>query len=233
MKFKPSPNFDDRKLGTIKYLIVHYTGMATGQQAIDRLCDPVASVSAHYVVEENGDIYALVDEEKRAWHAGVSKWEDDEDINDLSIGIEIVNPGHPYPGYDSVYRPFPDAQMDAVLDLAKGVVDRHSIAPCYVLGHSDVAWQRKIDPGELFDWEFLARNHVGLWPDNIDLKNSIEFSEDTFIHNLSMFGYDVTSDRVNEATSAFQRHFRQSRVDGIIDQETFLILDWLVTRKAN
>ena len=114
-----SPNYNERSDGRIKYLILHYTGMASGFEALERLCDPEAQVGAHYLVEEDGEIFPLIDENKRAWHAGVSKWEQDEDINDLSIGIEIVNAGHACPGYDSIYRPFPDAQMDAVMRLAK------------------------------------------------------------------------------------------------------------------
>lgn len=235
MKFKPSPNFDQRKDGKIKYLILHYTGMATGAEAIERLCDRDAAVSAHYVVEENGEIYSLVNEDKRAWHAGVSKWENDLDINDLSIGIEIVNSGHPYPGYESVYRPFLPVQMDSVLELTTGIVARHNISPCYVLGHSDVAWRRKIDPGELFDWSLFAKHNIGLWPDNIDLNKDIELSEDKFLSNLSEFGYDFdeAGDELKELIVAFQRHFRQGNIDGVLDHETFFILDWLVEQKAN
>ncbi len=235
MRIKPSPNFDDRKEGRIKYLIMHYTGMSSGEEALERLCDKEAAVSAHYVVEENGDVFALVDEEKRAWHAGVSKWEEDEDINDLSIGIEIVNPGHPYPGYESVYRSFPPEQMDAVLELGRGIMDRHNISPCYVLGHSDVAWRRKIDPGELFDWSFLASHDLGLWPSKIDLDQIVNVSEEKFLNNLSKFGYDakVYQNEIKELISAFQRHFRQKNIDGKLDKETYLILDWLIETKAN
>lgn len=235
MKNKPSPNFDDRKQGKIKYLIMHYTGMASGKEAIDRLCDPDASVSAHYVVEENGDVYSLVDEDKRAWHAGVSKWEDDQDINDLSIGIEIVNPGHPYPGYESVYTPFPDAQMKALIDLATEIVKRYHINPCYILGHSDIAWRRKIDPGELFDWALLAKHELGLWPTTINMDQDTEINEFKFRQNLEKFGYDIggSGEDLTNLISAFQRHFRQKNIDGVIDKETFLILDALVNIKIN
>lgn len=235
MKHKPSPNFDDRKQGNIKYLIMHYTGMASGKVAIDRLCDPDASVSAHYVVEENGDIYSLVDENNRAWHAGVSKWEDDQDINDLSIGIEIVNSGHPYPGYESVYRPFPDTQMDALIDLSSEIINRHHIKPCYILGHSDIAWRRKIDPGELFDWALLAKHKLGLWPTTINMDQNIEIDEFRFRQQLEKFGYDIgdSGEDLTNLISAFQRHFRQENIDGVIDKETFLILDALVNMKIN
>jgi N-acetylmuramoyl-L-alanine amidase len=235
MKHKPSPNFDDRKQGRVKYLILHYTGMTSGQEAIERLCDPATSVSAHYVVEENGDIFMLVDEDKRAWHAGVSKWEGDTDINDLSIGIEIVNPGHPYPGYESVYRPFPDLQMKALIDLASEVVKRHHIKPSYILGHSDVAWRRKIDPGELFDWALLAKHNLGLWPIEINIDQEVKIDEMRFRQNLEKFGYDTGDGKENLTSliSAFQRHFRQKNIDGILDKETFLILETLLNMKIS
>ena len=164
MKKYRSPNFNDRT-EDIKYLILHYTGMATATEALERLCDVKAAVSAHYLIEENGKIHSLVDEHKRAWHAGLSEWEGEQDINNSSIGIELANTGHPYPGYESVYKPFPNKQMSALIELAKDIVKRYSIKPCYVLGHSDVAWRRKIDPGELFDWQRLSNAAIGCWPD--------------------------------------------------------------------
>ncbi len=235
MKHNPSPNFDDRKQSRVKYLIMHYTGMASGGEAIDRLCDPEASVSAHYVVEENGDLYCLVDEEKRAWHAGVSKWEEDDDINDLSIGIEIVNSGHPYPGYESVYKPFPDTQMNTVVKLATEIVERHNIEPCYVLGHSDVAWRRKIDPGELFDWRMLADKGIGLYPGNIVSSTEDLPDRTKFFENLKLFGYDLAehNDEQNLLIGAFQRHYRPSKFDGNLDQETFLTLEQLLNKKTS
>ncbi len=235
MIIKPSPNYDDRKQGRIKYLIMHYTGMATGKEAIERLCDREASVSAHYVVEENGEVSSLVDENNRAWHAGVSKWEEDTDINDLSIGIEIVNPGHPYPGYESEYVPFPDAQMVAVLKLAKDIVERQAIKPCYVLGHSDVAWRRKIDPGELFDWKVLAENGIGLYPDAPEPNDFSDINRDQFFQNLRSFGYDLAENDEDETKliSAFQRHYRPTNFDGVLDQETMVISKWLLKQKAS
>lgn len=209
--------------------------MATGQEALDRLCDAEAAVSAHYLIEEDGIVYSLVDEEKRAWHAGVSKWEDDVDINDLSIGIEIVNTGHSYPGYESVYRPFTEAQMTALIPLAKEIVERHQIAAHHVLGHSDVAWRRKIDPGELFDWKRLSGAGVGLWTDNNTFKDDSVMSVSEFLERLSKFGYDIEGGELEttEIVSAFQRHFRPQKFDGKLDSETCAILENLLNQKIN
>ena len=149
MKFIASPNFGERRGGVSPTLIIlHYTGMKTAEEALERLCDPVAEVSAHYMVYEDGTLVQMVEEDKRAWHAGVSQWGDITDVNSHSIGIEIVNPGHEWG-----YRPFPQVQIDAVKDLCRGVMDRWGIQPDGVLGHSDVAPGRKVDPGELFPWD--------------------------------------------------------------------------------
>lgn len=156
----PSPNHDERPPDQpVDTLILHYTGMRSAEEAIARLRDPASRVSCHYVVEESGACWRLVPEGRRAWHAGVSYWRGHEALNGRSVGIEVVNPGHEWG-----YRPFPPAQMAAVCALALGVLARHPIAPRDVLAHSDVAPERKQDPGELFDWEGLARRGVGLWP---------------------------------------------------------------------
>jgi len=152
----PSPNQDDRPL-PVDMLILHYTGMQSAQAAIDRLRDPAAKVSSHYVVDEDGAIYRLVAEEQRAYHAGISYWRGRTALNDCSIGIEIVNPGHEWG-----YRPFPDAQMQAVRSLCLEILARHAIPARNVVGHSDVAPNRKQDPGELFPWRWLAGQGVGL-----------------------------------------------------------------------
>lgn len=145
-----SPNFTARRGGheIPSMIIIHYTGMKTGQEALERLCDPEAQVSAHYVIEENGDIYQLVDDDKRAWHAGASEWQGETDINSASIGIELVNPGHEWG-----YRDFPDVQIEALIELSKDLVERYGIPVERILGHSDVAPGRKQDPGELFPWD--------------------------------------------------------------------------------
>jgi len=154
-----SSNIDARPDGVpVDMLILHYTGMQSGQAAIDRLRDPAARVSSHYVVEEDGEVWRLVPEHLRAWHAGVSHWRGHTVLNDRSVGIEIVNPGHEWG-----YRAFPAVQMAAVRDLCRGILARHPIPARNVVGHSDVAPDRKQDPGELFDWAGLAAEGVGLW----------------------------------------------------------------------
>ena len=214
----PSPNFDVRPPGTpVDILLLHYTGMETGAAAIARLTDPEAKVSAHYTVDEDGTVFAHVPEECRAWHAGVSYWAGARDVNARSIGIEIVNPGHEFG-----YRSFPDAQIEAVIGLARGVVARHSIPPERVLGHSDVAPARKMDPGELFPWGTLALAGVGLWPQTRKKRLSGAFED-----GLRAFGYGLAPDvdvPPRLAVQAFQRHWRPARVDGHADEECAAIL---------
>ena len=149
---RPSPNWDSRGGMPVDMLVLHYTGMPSGEAALARMCDPAAKVSAHYMIDENGTVHALVPEEMRAWHAGVSYWAGARDINARSIGIELVNPGHEFG-----YRAFPEGQIAALIELASGILTRHPIAAWRVLGHSDVAPMRKDDPGELFPWPELAR----------------------------------------------------------------------------
>ena len=159
----PSPNFNDRK-HPIDMLVLHYTGMETGQAALDRMRDAEAQVSAHYMIWEDGRIVQLVGEDKRAWHAGVSSWQGDDDLNSRSIGIEIVNGGHDWPLTGGVLPPFPDAQIDALIELCQGILERWDIPRSRIVGHSDIAPDRKDDPGEHFPWEQLARAGIGLWP---------------------------------------------------------------------
>ena len=232
MKVLNSANFDNRSVTKIKYLIMHYTGMINGADALEKLCDPKSKVSAHYLIEENGEVYQLVNEDKRAWHAGVARWEGDEDINDISIGIEIVNSGHAYAGYESIYKGFPEVQMTQVVSLAQKIIDRHKIKPHYVLGHSDVAWRRKIDPGELFDWKKLSQNGVGSWPKSGLLEVDIKVDLSDFLRKLKAFGYDVDFGKdPAEIITAFQRHFRQDNIDGQLDKETMWRLLSLVEQK--
>lgn len=206
-----SPNFDDRPNGgVIDMLVIHYTGMRSAEAAIARLVDPVAQVSAHYVIDEEGGVTRLVAEDKRAWHAGVSFWRGATDINARSIGIELVNPGHEFG-----YRPFAEAQMRSLEDLARAIVARHAIAARNIVGHSDVAPTRKTDPGELFDWRRLAAAGVGLWPiAQIDAPDEAEEIGPL----LAEVGYDVAD--LAAATIAFQRHFAPHRWDGVADAAT-------------
>ncbi|MGH7002872.1 MAG: N-acetylmuramoyl-L-alanine amidase [Alphaproteobacteria bacterium] len=218
---RASPNFNDRPGDVgIDLLILHYTGMQTAEMALQRLCDPVAKVSAHYTIDEDGTIYRHVAEEKRAWHAGVSYWAGARNINDRSIGIEIVNPGH-----DFGYREFPDAQIAAVIELGRAIVARHGIPRERVLGHSDIAPKRKIDPGELFPWPRLAKEGLGLWVDKprIDISRSIQMPE--IQADLAAIGYEcpatgVLDENTRAAIAAFQRHWRPKLVTGIPDGET-------------
>ena len=205
----PSPNHDDRPDGApVDMLILHYTGMRSGAAAIDRLCDPAAKVSAHYVVEEDGQVFRLVPESRRAWHAGISHWRGVSGLNARSIGIEVVNPGH-----EHGYRPFAALQMAALCDLCRAILARHPIPAWNVVGHSDVAPDRKEDPGEFFDWEGLAAHGVGLWP------RAAGRGDGDALRLLGAIGYR-TDLPLPVLLRAFQRHWRPGRVDGVADAET-------------
>jgi N-acetylmuramoyl-L-alanine amidase len=211
----PSPNQDDRGGAAIDMLVLHYTGMKTASGALERLCDPAAKVSSHYTIDEDGTVYAHVPEARRAWHAGVSSWAGVTDINARSIGIELVNPGREYG-----YRDFPDAQIEALITLCHGILLRHPIPSARVLGHSDVAPARKEDPGERFPWERLARAGIGLWPASRDANLGVEA--------LGRFGYDLGAG-TEKVVTAFQRHFRPQKLDGIWDRDCARLLAWLLT----
>lgn len=214
----PSPNFNDRQL-PVTMLVMHYTGMQSGEEALSRLCDSASQVSAHYLVEEDGRVFQLVDEDKRAWHAGKSGWRDITDVNSASIGIEIVNPGHEFG-----YRPFPHKQMDAVLELSQDILKRHAIPARNIVGHSDVAPSRKEDPGEFFDWHFLADHGVGLWPEIEGVVEAVS-NEEALTHQLKHYGYVIDNDNsLHDVVVAFQRHFRRGKVDGEWDVECEAVL---------
>jgi N-acetylmuramoyl-L-alanine amidase len=195
----PSPNFDERGRA-VDTIILHYTGMLTGKEALGRLTDAAAKVSCHYLVEEDGTIFALVPEGKRAWHAGVSSWKGEADINARSIGIEIVNPGHEWG-----YRDFPKKQIDIVIALVKDIRTRHEVPVTRVLGHSDVAPQRKEDPGELFPWKRLAQEGLAVAPYDGDPDPSIGYEEALWL--LRAIGYDAPDKAHAAALVAFQRRF--------------------------
>jgi N-acetylmuramoyl-L-alanine amidase len=216
-------------------LVLHYTGMESAEAALDRLCDPAAEVSAHYLLDEAGRVVQLVDEERRAWHAGRASWRGETDINGASIGIELANPGH-----ELGPAPYPEAQMEALIGLARGIVARHAIAPRDIVGHSDVAPARKQDPGEWFDWAALARAGLGLWPAPAAWRGRPlrrgDAGEDVerFQAALATYGYGLVADgRFGTATrqvvEAFQRHFRPARIDGVADRETLDCLAGLMT----
>lgn len=209
IKIKVSPNFNERQGGvTPRFLILHYTGTRDAENADGYFMNAHAGtppVSAHYMVDEEGAITQYVPEEKRAWHAGKSYWRGEEDMNSLSIGIEIVNPGH-----EHGYRAFPAAQMKMVTDLARAIMARHGIAPENVLAHSDIAPARKEDPGELFDWEGLARQGIGVWPrplaEDFSAAASLIADPDKLKQALVAYGYDPRV-ALKILVTAFQRHF--------------------------
>lgn len=233
---RPSDNHGPRRDGASpSMLILHYTGMKSAEEAIAWLCNPASQVSCHYLIDEDGAIVRMVEEDRRAWHAGASSWAGERDINSCSIGIEIHNPGH-----DHGYRDFPDAQMAAVETLCLDIIARHGIEARRVLAHSDVAPGRKIDPGERFDWARLARTGVGHWvaPEPVrgggflqrgDSGQGVEALQALFV--TYGYGLEVTGlfdDPTRAVVDAFQRHFRQARVDGIADASTVATLHRLI-----
>lgn len=234
----PSPNHGERAPGApIDMLILHYTGMQSGEEALQRLCDPRAEVSAHYLVHEDGEILQCVPEARRAWHAGKSFWKGETDVNSRSIGIEIVNPGHEFG-----YRAFPERQIDAVAALAKDICHRHDILPWMVLAHSDISPERKEDPGELFPWKRLAEAGVGLYVEPHQIVAGLLMQEgdqgqpvEALQSMLGLYGYDIdingTFDaKTRHAVTAFQRHFRPDKLDGVADHSTIETLTSLLRK---
>lgn len=219
---RPSPNFDDRKL-PVDMVILHYTEMEGAEAALERMCDPQAKVSAHYLIGEDGTVFRLVDEDKRAWHAGVSYWRGRRDINSCSIGIELDHPGHLHG-----YRDFSDAQFEALVPLLARIVKTHDIPRANVLGHSDIAPQRKIDPGELFPWERLSEYGLCLPTPRIELGDPYD-NDGAFYLGLERFGYDITDG--HKAVEAFQRRWRPHKIDGEIDGEIRAILFQLLLNR--
>jgi len=211
----PSPNWNERKL-PVNMVVLHYTGMPTAAEALERMCDAKAEVSAHYMIDEDGTVTQLVDEAKRAWHAGRSYWRGITDVNSASIGIELVNPGHEWG-----YRPFPEAQIDGLLPLLSDIVKRHRIPRANVVGHSDIAPPRKQDPGELFPWPLLARHKLALGVPKPSMR--LVFDNDgAFYLALERFGYDIADGHA--AVRAFQRRWRPKLIDGQIDGQIGALL---------
>ena len=228
-----SPNHGERRR-PISLLILHYTGMPTAEGALAQLCSPQSEVSAHYFVDEDGAIFQLVPEARRAWHAGKSFWAGESDVNSASIGVEIVHPGHDQP------RPYPAAQIAAVAALAQDVCARRAIRPERVLAHSDVAVSRKIDPGEFFPWDALAQAGVGrlVAPAPLESDAGLGIGDEgaavaELQRKLAAYGYDVIVDgRYDDGTAgvvaAFQRHFRPAKIDGRADASTMTTLEDLL-----
>jgi N-acetylmuramoyl-L-alanine amidase len=199
-------------------LVLHYTGMASAAAALERLCDPVAKVSAHYLVDEDGTVTALVAEPARAWHAGASWWRGRGALNDVSLGIELVNPGHEWG-----YRPFAEPQMSATVELCRTLVERWCISPSRVVAHSDIAPDRKADPGELFDWARLARAGIGCWPQGSAPRPADEAEAAAALTEIGYAGL-AQGTPFMAALRAFQRRYRPSRCDGRLDDETMGIV---------
>jgi N-acetylmuramoyl-L-alanine amidase len=231
-----SPNAEARAKGkTVRILLLHYTDMENAELACAWLCNPVSGVSCHYLIDLDGLIIQMVDEDLRAWHAGQSVWKGEQDINSTSIGIEIHNPGH-----DHGYPDFPPAQMEAVAALGRDIAIRYAIPPEHVLAHSDVAPRRKRDPGEKFDWKGVYEKGLGHWVPPLkpgggqflqqgDRGDAIEALQAM----LALYGYGVeitgVFDQATKAVvTAFQRHFRPARIDGIADRSTVETLRRLI-----
>ncbi len=236
---------DGPRLSAPDMLILHYTGMEDEGEALQWLCNPVSQVSCHYFVFGNGHIVQLVPEARRAWHAGVSGWAGENDINSASIGIEIAHPGHKATGQDGeplagTLQPFNEQQINATLQLCRDIVGRHGIRPGRVLAHSDIAPGRKRDPGELFPWRIFAEAGVGLWVEPVPLRDGRFLSlgdegqpVSALQAMLALFGYDIPvtgvyDQRLCNVVTAFQRHWRPARIDGIADASTITTLRDLI-----
>ena len=212
----PSPNWNERA-EPISMVVLHYTEMQSADAALQRMCDPATEVSAHYLITEEGEVVSLVPEDKRAWHAGVSYWRGHTDVNGKSIGIELDHPGHALG-----YREFSQPQFEALVPLLARIVRTYDIPRANVVGHSDVAPARKIDPGELFPWDRLAEYKLCLpRPEKLELGDPFD-NDGAFYLALERFGYDIADGR--KAVEAFQRRWRPEKIDGEIDGQVRAIL---------
>ena len=211
-----SPNWDERAL-PVTMAVIHYTEMDSCDASLGRLCDPEAKVSAHYLISEEGEVIRLVDESKRAWHAGASYWRGLRDVNSASVGIELQHPGHALG-----YRAFDERQIEALIPLLHRIVSNYNIPRANVVAHSDVAPARKVDPGELFPWETLARYHLCLpRPEKFEVGDPFD-NDAAFYLALERFGYDIADGR--KAVEAFQRRWRPEKINGRIDGQVRAIL---------
>ena len=238
-RVRPSPNFGERKDGkSVNTIILHYTGMVSGEAAEDWLCNPQSEVSSHYLVHEDGRIVQMVRERDRAWHAGKSFWNGETDLNSVSVGIEIVNPGHAFG-----YTDFPARQINAVIRLCRGIILRHGVMPDRVLAHSDIAPGRKVDPGEKFPWGKLASKSIGHFVEPEPLTGGRFFALgdegqpiEALQAMLALLGYDmpvtgVFDGQTEKNMKAFQLHFRPEKIDGVADVSTIATLHKLLKAK--
>ena len=225
-----SPNFDKKKrsVKSIKVLVIHYTGMQSERESLIRLCNSKSKVSSHFVINSNGKIYRLVGEEKIAWHAGKSCWGKYKNLNKNSIGIELVNKGHKF-GYTN----FKKKQLTSLIRICKNLIRKYRIKKQNIIGHSDIAPLRKIDPGEKFPWKELASKKIGIWHNcnTMILKKfrrvgiSLKFKSE-FVNSLKKIGYCFDNKKKTnflKTVKAFQRHYRKELINGIIDKECLII----------
>lgn len=227
--FSPNCRSSKRSVNSIKILVIHYTGMQSERESIQRLCNPSSKVSSHYVINQGGKVFRLVRDEDVAWHAGKSSWGRYKNLNENSIGIELVNKGHRF-GYTN----FKQKQISSLIKLCKKLINKYKIKEKNIVGHSDISPSRKIDPGEKFPWKYMAKNKIGIWHDYkpnflrkfrrakiLTTQNKKKFSK-----NLNRIGYCFSSNNklfLIKIIRAFQRHFRKELVNGFLDQECFLI----------
>ena len=232
-----SPNFDKnkRKPKEIKFLILHYTGMKKERDAINKLTNEKSKVSCHYFIKNNGEILTLVPDLYTAWHAGISSWQNFKFLNKNSIGIEVSNPGH-----GNSYKKFSKKQINSILNLILFLIKKYKIKKKFILGHSDIAPERKKDPGEKFPWKYLSKKKIGIWHNLNERKliknrnkkiNNLE--KKIFIQNLHKIGYPrslkIEKYKYSKIlTKAFQRRFRQDLINGVIDQECLIISKKLI-----
>ena len=227
--FSPIYGKKKRILNSVKFIVFHYTGMQSERESIKKLCDPSSKVSSHYLINRNGKIIRMVQDAYVAWHAGKSCWRKHKNLNKNSIGIELVNKGHQF-GYTS----FKKKQISSLITLCKKLIKRYRINKKNVVGHSDIAPLRKIDPGEKFPWKYLAKNKIGIWYDHKPnflrkyrrIKISKKKDKKKFIENLNKIGYCFAAKNKSsfiKTVKAYQRHFRKELINGILDQECFII----------
>ena len=224
-----SPNFDRKKRNQnqIKFIIFHYTGMKKEINAINKLTSQKSKVSSHYFIKNSGEILNLVPDLYVAWHAGVSRWGKYKFLNKYSIGIEINNPGHEYN-----YKKFNNNQIKSVIKLSSYLIKKYKIKSKFILGHSDISPDRKLDPGEKFPWKYLSKKKIGIWH-NLEIKRlakirgqKIDKSEvKNFFNNISKIGYSFNFSKKNTKylIKAFQRRFRPELINGLIDKECLII----------
>ena len=225
-----SPNFDKKKRSykSIKFLVIHYTGMQSERESIKRLCNPKSKVSSHYLISQNGKVYQLVMDNRIAWHAGKSCWGKYKNLNKNSIGIEMVNKGHKF-GYTN----FKKKQLSNLIKICQNLIKKYKIKSQNIVGHSDIAPLRKLDPGEKFPWEKLGKNKIGIWH-SLKEGGLIKFrkikivnkSKVEFINKLKKIGYCFNIGKKGSSIKiikAFQRHYRKELINGIIDKECLII----------